>query len=368
MSDPLGPQDLEHFEDRVLYHLVDLAGGNQPRPVDAMVTEAALSERVAHDPAQSVTPELGDPRGILIESLTELERHGYADLHKAMGPWSARPTRNGRERVLGWRRQWQRNRDRRTQRAILTALDDDRRARPNRYTIEGRIDVPALLQDLGIPMEEYLANAQQLRDQGKIAEQSIDQMTLEEGWAHITAGGIAALQRTEGSAPSRGGGDAERAWNEVARLKKRLAMLGQEPSAIIRDAELARRCADLLDADDHYDRVIREACTILENRVRSRPGLSPDSAVPLMQQTFSAKNPRIRLSDHEGEQQGAMEIYTGVMRLFRNGVGHRLVGTITQERALQFVVMVDLLLAMIDDASANAPSAVAGPASHSEAV
>ena len=94
--------------------------------------------------------------------------------------------------------------------------------------------------------------------------------------------------------------------------------------------ELARRCADLLDADDHYDRVIREACTILENRVRSCTGLSPESAVPLMQQAFSAKNPRIRLSDHEGEQQGAMEIYTGVMRLFRNGVGHRLVGTITK--------------------------------------
>lgn len=31
-------------------------------------------------------------------------------------------------------------------------------------------------------------------------------------------------------------------------------------------------------------------------------------------------------------------------------------------------MMVDLLLAMIDDASATAPTAVAGPASHSEAV
>jgi uncharacterized protein (TIGR02391 family) len=215
-------------------------------------------------------------------------------------------------------------------------------------------------------MEEYLANAQQLRDQGAIAEQSIDEMTLDEGWAHITGAGIATLERAE--APPRGSGDAERAWNEVARLKKRLALLGQEPSAIIRDAELSRRCADLVDADDYYDRVMREACTILENRVRSCTGLSPESAVPLMQQAFSAKSPRLRLSDHEGEQQGAMEIYTGVMRLFRNGVGHQLVGTITQERALQFVVMVDLLLAMISDGSATVPSTAATPTQQSEAV
>jgi hypothetical protein len=45
-----------------------------------------------------------------------------------------------------------------------------------------------------------------------------------------------------------------------------------------------------------------------------------------------------------------MEIYTGVMRLFRNGVGHRLDSTITQERALQFVVMIDLMLALVEEA------------------
>jgi uncharacterized protein (TIGR02391 family) len=127
-------------------------------------------------------------------------------------------------------------------------------------------------------------------------------------------------------------------------------MLGQEPVALIRDDELAQRCGDLLDAGAHFDRVIREASTILENRVRTRSGLDVDTAVPLMEKAFSAKAPVVRLSDNEREQRGAMEIYTGVMRLFRNGAGHRFSASVTQERALQFVVMVDLLLALVGEA------------------
>jgi uncharacterized protein (TIGR02391 family) len=356
MNLALGPEDLEHFEDRVLYHLVDIAGADRPLPISEDVPESALSERLLADPDQSIPGGSPGARDVLLESLQELETHGYVKLHKVMGPpWGARPTRSGRDRVIGWRGQWQKNRDRRTQGAILAELDDNRRARPDRHEIDGRINVPRLLEELGISREDYLANAQQLRGQGKIAEHSIDEMTLTDGWASITPAGVASLQHLGASPPLRAVTDAERAWNEVARLKKRLAMLGQEPAALIRDAELAQRCADLIDADDHYDRVIREASTILEDRIRNRTHLSAESGVPVMQQAFSVKNPVIRLSDHGGEQQGAMEIYTGVIRLFRNGVGHRLVKTITQERALQFAVMVDLLLALIDEGMSDTP-------------
>ena len=149
-------------------------------------------------------------------------------------------------------------------------------------------------------------------------------------------------------------------------MKKRLAMLGQEPSTIIRDAGAGPAMRRLLTRT-----IITTESSVKparSSRTASAPALaSRQNAVPLMQQAFSAKKTRIRLSDHEGEQQGAMEIYTGVMRLFRNGVGHRLVGTITQERALQFVVMADLLLAMISDASATAPRAAADAVPPSEA-
>lgn len=63
---------------------------------------------------------------------------------------------------------------------------------------------------------------------------------------------------------------------------------------------------------------------------------------------------RLRFSGDEREQRGAMEIYTGVMRLFRNAAGHRLSASVTQERALQFVVMVDLLLALVGELQVGA--------------
>lgn len=43
------------------------------------------------------------------------------------------------------------------------------------------------------------------------------------------------------------------------------------PVLVIHDAELRQRCADLLGAPGNYDRVVREATTVLEDRIRRRP-------------------------------------------------------------------------------------------------
>lgn len=354
-----GPEALEAFEDRVLYHLVDLAGTDMPLPINAMVPESAITDRLGSELARAST---ADPRSLILEGLMELERRGFADLHKVMGPWSARPTRAGRDQVRRWRGQWQRTRDRSIQVAVLSALDSNRRAKPERHTIESQLDMESLEEELQVSRQEVLATLHLLRQRGEIDESPIDQRALADGWVHITSDGVAALQRANGEARPRETNETERAWNEVARLKKRLALIGQEPAALIHDPELAQRCGDLLGADEHYDRVIREASAVLEHRVRARTGLTPDGAVPLMQQAFSVNNPLIRLSDHGGEQKGGMEIFAGVMGLFRNGVGHRLVNTITQDRALQFVVMVDLLLALVEDSGEGSPSGPVDPA------
>ncbi len=66
-----------------------------------------------------------------------------------------------------------------------------------------------------------------------------------------------------------------------------------------------------------------------------------------MEQAFSPKKGPLRLSEHEKEQVGAMQIYRGVMAFFRNAAGHNLVESYTQEDALRFVVFVDLLLGMV---------------------
>jgi hypothetical protein len=88
-----------------------------------MMPEAALAERLRTDGLPTGDGSAADSRGVLIEALQDLQRRGYADVHMVMGPWSARPTRAGRERVLGWRRKWQASRNRQVQQAILTALD-----------------------------------------------------------------------------------------------------------------------------------------------------------------------------------------------------------------------------------------------------
>jgi hypothetical protein len=80
------------------------------------------------------------------------------------------------------------------------------------------------------------------------------------------------------------------------------------------DTELRERCLDLLSAQSHYDRAIREACVVLENRVRQATNATKSLVgVSLMEQAFSPKAGPLRLSDVPQEQVGAMQIYRGIM-------------------------------------------------------
>jgi uncharacterized protein (TIGR02391 family) len=98
--------------------------------------------------------------------------------------------------------------------------------------------------------------------------------------------------------------------------------------------------------------VIREACVILEDRVRKAVGADKSLlGTSLMEQSFGSNKGVLRLSDDDKEQRGAMELYRGVMAFFRNAAGHNVIDSYTQEDALRFVVFVDLLLAMVGRAS-----------------
>lgn len=115
----------------------------------------------------------------------------------------------------------------------------------------------------------------------------------------------------------------------------------------IEDDELRSRCGDLLLAGGKFDRAIREAAVVLEDRVRAAVGGSDRVGVPLMQFAFSADSPRVRLSRNRQEQIGAMQLYVGVMAFFRNPTGHNLKDTYAREDAVRFVAMVDLLLSLV---------------------
>jgi len=125
--------------------------------------------------------------------------------------------------------------------------------------------------------------------------------------------------------------------------------------ALIADNDLRQRCEDILSAEKHYDRVIREACVILEHRVRQAIGADSHLfGTALMEQAFNPKSGVLRLSTYEPEQRGAMQLYLGVMGFFRNSTGHQIANdTYTQHDALRFVLWVDVLLTMVRVASAK---------------
>lgn len=349
-----GPDSLPQSEDRLLYYLVDITG-DRPMGIGEGVTEADLAVRLADE--LGTTAEFvrssdfyaSQVRGTVLAALTALENESLVDADKVLGPWTIRPTRSGRSMVAKWREEWTQRKhakDREVQRRILEDLDNHRRANPQKHIFTGRVDVQRLCRELGVDHTHYLANAQRLRDQGKIAECQIDQCTLEDGYAHIMELGVRALEMAPGSrGPQR---DAQEAWVEVARLRRRLQIAERDLPSLIADEELRLRCQDLLEAENHYDRVIREACVVLENRVRSAIGAGADvTGVPLMERAFSPKGGPLRLSDLDQEQLGAMGMYRGIMAFFRNAAGHRLVEAYNQEDALRFVSFVDLLLKMV---------------------
>jgi hypothetical protein len=120
--------------------------------------------------------------------------------------------------------------------------------------------------------------------------------------------------------------------------------------ALIRDPELYGRCRDLLRAPRHFDRVIREATTVLDDRIKKKTkiqNLSPQDLVG------KAINPRpdqaiIEISSNRAEQEGFHCICKGIMLAFRNKAHHSLSDTFTREDAVKFCGFVDTVLGMIE--------------------
>lgn len=347
-----GPESLDDFGDRILYHLVTLTG-NLPLPLGSGVTDEDLAPYLADDlglASDDISTSIAtgafhstDVRGIILAGVDELVHEGLVD---GEIPWFFRPTPAGRRRVGKWREDWQRQRrdlDQKIQQRILEELDRQYRADHDAHTSTGRVDVTALCHELDVTSDDYRANVEGLLEQGKIARSRDNRSVLDDGFAYITDAGITAVEAKAAAArPQR---DAQEAWVEVARLRRQLEIAQRTHPSLIRDEELRRRCEDLLAAGAHYDRVVREACVILENRVRVAIGADKDVVgTTLMERAFSAKSGLLQLSRLDQEQVGAMQLYRGVMAFFRNDAGHHLIDTYSQEDALRLVAWIDLLL------------------------
>jgi hypothetical protein len=144
-----GPEDLPQFEDRFLYHLVDIAGDRPMGHTDGVPEQAVVAcladeLNVAPEFARSNTYPGSATHDVVLGTIRELENEGLLTVPiKVTGPWKLRPSRDGRSRVAQWREGWERQRskqDRQMQRLILQELQRQWRANPEVYKRDSRID------------------------------------------------------------------------------------------------------------------------------------------------------------------------------------------------------------------------------------
>jgi hypothetical protein len=131
------------------------------------------------------------------------------------------------------------------------------------------------------------------------------------------------------------------------------------PTLLIHDRELRERCADLLKAPQYYDRVIREATSILENRIRTKPSheilsrIIPNSndqqGRNLIDKLLNPDNPILLIDSDKNIRVKFRDILVGVMSYLRNPFHHKIDDQTTWSWAWSTVGFIDGLLNEIDN-------------------
>ena len=130
------------------------------------------------------------------------------------------------------------------------------------------------------------------------------------------------------------------------------------PTLIIEDNELRQRCSDLLSAPGNYDRVIREATTVLEDRIRNKcphdalsrliPQSADQSGENLVNKIFAPDNPVLSISSDRNKRIAFHRIMVGIISYLRNPYHHRLDPSVEWSWAWSTVGFIDRLLCDIE--------------------
>lgn len=131
-----------------------------------------------------------------------------------------------------------------------------------------------------------------------------------------------------------------------------------KPILIVRDNELRDRCSDLLSAPGAYDRVIREATTVLENRIRSKPSretlsrLIPNAGDQigenLVNKLCNPDNPILVISDEKAKRVSFHKILVGIFSYLRNPYHHQIDSATEWSWAWSSIGFIDNILDAID--------------------
>lgn len=210
-------------------------------------------------------------RGVLLTALTELESRGWMKLHKVMGPWSWQVTPAGVDKasdLAEQQRKMEREREKEIRQGILDALEDRRRAVAGLSRIPAPLDVSALCDQWHVDTQTFVIQCERLLDQGLVEFFPFDQATIANGEIVITETGRQRLDAAPpGAAPTREAADL---YRENAHLRRELETVHSSVDSLVRDAQLRDRVIPLIAREKNYDTAVREACVILEDRVRTR--------------------------------------------------------------------------------------------------
>ena len=129
------------------------------------------------------------------------------------------------------------------------------------------------------------------------------------------------------------------------------------PVLVIRDDVLRDRCSDLLAAPGNYDRVLREATTILEDRMRGAveherltvllPTAADQTGDRLVNALFNPTNPVLSISDDRARRVAFRNMLAGTIGYLRNTSHHAIDDQTAWSWAWSVAGLVDQLLADI---------------------
>jgi len=340
----------QHFHEVVLLKGAEIQGHEPP----AFIPQHAESELV-QALRDTEFAESGADRSALLTALGELENRGWMKLHKVAGPWSWQLTPAGVDKATNLSAQLEqqtKNSEKEIRDSVLAQLEKNRRAVAGTANLPDPIDVSAYCAEHQIDPETLIVQCERLIDQGLAQLYPFDQAEVRNGEIVITEAGRQRLDAAPpGAAPTREIADL---YRENAHLRRQLETIQHSADALIRDEQLRERVLPLIARDKRYDTAVREACVILEDRVRAKAGASAAViGLDLIKGAFHEDAGVLIVSEVANEQAGAHQLFRGMVAWIRNSFAHRVNDATAHGDALRIVAFIDYLLDEIGRARAR---------------